>query len=623
MRLAAFTQVDITPQLGFPLAGFSLIGQPQAMGMRGRLRATVLYLRDGPEELAWVAIDALAGMAGLRSEILRALGHAKLGWREPHLVLSASHTHSAPGGMFEVPFYDRNASNSSGKNPVLAQQLGQRIAEAIVRARQEAQPAELHHRDQAVWGLHANKSLAAMDPQDKQALLARFSPPEGLDEAEQHVDPRLRVVWATAQDKFLGMIAVFGAHPCTTDPLRALMTSDAFGVAARRAQMLLSPDPENPVPIGLIVGTHGDVNLQGVGRLRDAALGEASVGDEYGEIPRSLGEALAAQLVEAISAPAPLPEGLKLRFLRVSTTARDRTAPLAQDPDVGLVSMGGSEFGRYHMNRLPMPPWWHQYRAFKLRNAKSYAREVAEGAQRTCCPWWRPLSFPKRVGVKADLVSDLFGGSPPKNLPFHEIRLGDLAILGLPFEVTTAAGQRLEHILLESGVSNAIVVSVTDAYASYLTTSHEFVAQHYEGAATLWGRNSLAWVEARVHELLTSPYDPPPMHFEPPRVLPLPMAVWCPRWIPVIRDGCRIGGFVPIEIDLHRRPFWNGPILGLYRQTEEGEWEEFHIERVHVTDARFDIEIAPEPTEPKRWRWRWLLPTPVEAPLAVRFTCKP
>jgi neutral ceramidase len=83
-------------------------------------------------------------------------------------------------------------------------------------------------------------------------------------------------------------------------------------------------------------------------------------------------------------------------------------------------------------------------------------------------------------------------------LPFQLLRIGNLAVLGIPWEVTTVAARRLRALLLDelapAGVDTVVIAGLVNDYVHYLTTREEYASQQYEGASTLFGPWSLAAV---------------------------------------------------------------------------------------------------------------------------------
>lgn len=83
----------------------------------------------------------------------------------------------------------------------------------------------------------------------------------------------------------------------------------------------------------------------------------------------------------------------------------------------------------------------------------------------------------------------------PEVLPVHIMRIGNLAIVGVPFEITTMSGRRLRETiaaeLKQDGVTDVVIAGLADAYAGYVSTPEEYSAQQYEGASTHFGPNQL------------------------------------------------------------------------------------------------------------------------------------
>lgn len=120
-------------------------------------------------------------------------------------------------------------------------------------------------------------------------------------------------------------------------------------------------------------------------------------------------------------------------------------------------------------------------------------------------------------------------------LPFQIIRIGNFAVLGLPWEVTTIAARRLRKNLLDIlapiGIDTIVIASHVNEYVNYLTTREEFSSQQYEGASTLYGPWTLAAVQQEARKLAltlrdgtpapdgpASPGDATPTQIRPPYV---------------------------------------------------------------------------------------------------------
>ena len=89
------------------------------------------------------------------------------------------------------------------------------------------------------------------------------------------------------------------------------------------------------------------------------------------------------------------------------------------------------------------------------------------------------------------------GGLAPHRLPLQCFRLGPLAVIGFPGEITTIAGrrliQRVKEVLAKDG-RDALQIGLTayaNDYGHYVTTKEEYLMQHYEGASTAFGPATL------------------------------------------------------------------------------------------------------------------------------------
>ena len=89
----------------------------------------------------------------------------------------------------------------------------------------------------------------------------------------------------------------------------------------------------------------------------------------------------------------------------------------------------------------------------------------------------------------------------PEILPFQILRIGSLAIVGIPGEMTMQAGRRLEDAVRSAmaplGIQRVLLTGLANEYSGYITTPEEYVSQQYEGSSTIFGRLTFdAYVEA-------------------------------------------------------------------------------------------------------------------------------
>ncbi|MCB1165894.1 MAG: neutral/alkaline non-lysosomal ceramidase N-terminal domain-containing protein [Leptospiraceae bacterium] len=96
----------------------------------------------------------------------------------------------------------------------------------------------------------------------------------------------------------------------------------------------------------------------------------------------------------------------------------------------------------------------------------------------------------------------------PVDVPLQIFRIGDLAITGSSFEVTTMVGRRLQATigptLENAGVHHVVVASMANSYTNYLATREEYAAQHYEGSFTVFGPFAAAALRQEMDRLATN-----------------------------------------------------------------------------------------------------------------------
>lgn len=137
------------------------------------------------------------------------------------------------------------------------------------------------------------------------------------------------------------------------------------------------------------------------------------------------------------------------------------------------------------------------------------------------CQEEKPILFPLAVSP-FDPTGVPPQGLAPNILPFQIIVIGNLAIIGMPWEVTTMSGHRIRNAVLDelegAGVDYAVIAGLTNSDARYLVTREEYRPQQYEGASTIYGpwtqdaaQQEMARLASNLRTLTTptSPYEEP------------------------------------------------------------------------------------------------------------------
>src|SRR5215831_11374809 len=176
-------KVDITPMPGFSMAGHGVAGKT-ARGYWTRLHARVIYLEGDDSDSVVLVICSLVGIPGglvdRVAEIVRATDGGQLIARD-QIVISATHTHHAPGNFFTAELYNSFAAKLGGFDQRLFEFFAQRIAAGIVSAAKQPRPAVLKTGDSLVHLLARNRSFDAflLNPESSQILRDNAALPVG------------------------------------------------------------------------------------------------------------------------------------------------------------------------------------------------------------------------------------------------------------------------------------------------------------------------------------------------------------------------------------------------------------------------------------------------------------
>ncbi len=129
-------ETEITPPEGFPMAGY--YHERKATGTRDPLKAKAIVFCGDGARAAFVACD-LTGIAADLSAEVRRLAVAQTGIPAAHIVLAATHSHTAPDYTRDLYEY-LGGRPEDGQQRYAAKLIGG-IVDAIVRADAGAKPA--------------------------------------------------------------------------------------------------------------------------------------------------------------------------------------------------------------------------------------------------------------------------------------------------------------------------------------------------------------------------------------------------------------------------------------------------------------------------------------------------
>jgi putative membrane-bound dehydrogenase-like protein len=270
--LAGAHLVDVSPT-NFPVVVNAMFTERTGTNTADRLHVRALVLDDGSTRLAIAVVDTCM-MGRDLIDRAKALASATTGIPVERMLVSATHTHSAPSAM---------ACLGSRQDTNYAAYLAPRIAEAIQGANERLAPAKLgwtavddwHHTFNRSWIRRSDKILK--DPFGNPTIRANMHPGHESPDVtgpSGTVDPGLSIVSVqTPAGAPVAVLANYSQHYYGSP----LLSADYYGRFAQHLAGMLDATNGNFVPI-ISQGTSGDLMWM------DYATARKDIGyDAYGK----------------------------------------------------------------------------------------------------------------------------------------------------------------------------------------------------------------------------------------------------------------------------------------------------------------------------------------------------
>ncbi|MFO0552689.1 MAG: neutral/alkaline non-lysosomal ceramidase N-terminal domain-containing protein [Polyangiaceae bacterium] len=498
---AGAAERDITPPPGLPTYGYGSEGVSHAKGYWLRLKARAIVLQQGVDRLAVVQLDLGAASTILHRHVAAEL--AKDGIGPQNLVLSTTHTHGGPGGYFGDRFYNHLVGARPAYDDVWERWLATQIVAAVEAALADMKPATL-----AVAAVEVAQS--ASHNRSRPAWKRNF------DEPARDIPPKLREV-----DRTLTLVAIDRVEAGIHRPLAAWSIFAVHGTSMPYDYPFFHGDVHGAAARMLASWVEHNYNVEefvaptSTGAEGDVGPGAHDVVHQGKPLTMQVAYDVAAasysafvSLEAAMKDKEPTPVSLSVAFAELSMRgAGTQLGRLCQKASLGAPQLAGSE-----ERRGPV------YGAFGIR----------EGATRS--PSGCEATKVKTGGGIQDLV--VTEGELPDVLPFQAIGIGDresgIVLASFPGEPTTELGRDLEQRLrTSSGYARSAVLGLTNGYATYFTTPAEYLAQHYEGGASIYGPYEGTFAVEQLSTLAGKLEPPaeidilPARSFQPGEVVPL------------------------------------------------------------------------------------------------------
>jgi hypothetical protein len=414
--------VDITPQ-EWPLAPRGSFTPRPVDSAHDPLYVRSLVLDDGSTAIALTVVDSCMVHRDLLDPAKREAAEAT-GIAPEHMLISATHTHSAPFA---------NAQHGTPQELAYQKRLYKGIVAAIVQASGDRQPAkagwsgydlpdEVFNRR---WFL--KPGTVPTNPFGEETDLVKMNPPRNssiLINPAGPIDPEVSVLYVeNAKGRPLAVFANYSLH--YVGNTGGQMSADYFGEFARLMPYRLNRPAEGFVAM-MSNGTSGDINNI---NFRDARPNREPF--EQIRIVASKAADAATRAIRQIDSPT---GDLTLAMRQREITLNHRvpsTDQIARAERIVAVDADAEK-------RLP-------------RLAKAYAQRTLK----------------------------LAAEPPTTKVLIQAVRIGDLAVCALPFEVLVEIGLELKE---KSPATDTFVVELANGGYGYLPTPE----QHQFGGYETW-----------------------------------------------------------------------------------------------------------------------------------------
>lgn len=524
----------------------------QIQGVETPQYARAFVIESDDKKIVFVNADFCFSTNYLKTRVVTRLVLEKpeLGYSDANVMITAQHTHSAAGGYTQHLAYN---FTTPGFKEDVCMRYANAIFDAIVEADQNKKPGDIsHHKamfdkdaeicfNRSVRAYNQNPEVGVRVPMKKRHLAA---------------DRTMKLLrFDDAEGKPIGSLNWFGVHTTSVSNRHRKVCYDNKGYAADLFETSLQEKyKDENIVTGFAQDAAGDIspnfiwdrrNREYRGKHLDdyesAAYNGKLQSDKAQEIFDSaskIGKKIKGDIdyllmyadMSAVGIDESYTGGLKhettsdptwgMSFLEGTTDGQGAAKIVGQAVRVFLGSIRQVEVMAARMSKNEE----RQKKVIGYYNAHHPKAIVINHATGVTAGALHPekLVVPNFVdpAIKFIKLANKVGYGKktpwiPQVLPLQIFIIGNLAIVGIPSEITTIAGARLRktiaEVLEERGVSEVLLSPYANSYAGYITTYEEYRLQLYEGGHTLFGKWTLAAYQMKfkqmAEELLKAPED--------------------------------------------------------------------------------------------------------------------
>lgn len=476
---------DITgPAAELGMMGYAVVSQ-KTSGIHSRLwsRAYVISSPCNGKRIAFVSADLGMIFQAVKAKVVQKL-QARYGdlYNADNVMLSATHTHSGPGGHSHYALYNLTILGFDSQN---FNNITEGIFQSIVRA----------HNNMAEGTIKVARGDLLNTSINRSSLAYEKNPAAEKAKYAYNVDKTMTVLrLAKRNGAEIGMISWFAVHNTSIGNQNTLISSDNKGYASYLFEKAkgTSYTSTNTFVAAFAQSNEGDVSPNIYGGQ------DGGGANDYVSVQLSGQKQYDKAIALYNSATETLTGGIDYRhsYVNMAQKAVDAAYTSGNGYQTTCRAAIGMSF------------------AAGAEDGPSDVPGFVEGMTWGGASWPSITLVPEDQACHKEKIIFLPTGrmSPypwtPEVLPVQIATLGGLAMIAVPFEMSTMSGRRVRESVVTKlgvqGIKYGVIVGLANAYSGYVTTREEYSAQHYEGASTHFGPWTLAAYQQEFDRLATA-----------------------------------------------------------------------------------------------------------------------
>ncbi|XKL62114.1 hypothetical protein PGB90_001947 [Kerria lacca] len=507
---------DVTgPSAGVTFMGYANIEQ-KGNGIHLRLFSRAFVIDNGSKKFVFVSVDCGMIGSGLRKQVLRRLQQKyKDIYNENNVMISATHTHSGPGGYLMDFLFDVSVLGFISET---FNALVKGIVLSIERAHKHQINGRIFRTDDTLLNTNINRSPTAyIQNPESERLKYKY-------DVDKHM---VQLKFVDTNNKAIGMISWFAIHPTSMNYTNRLVSSDNVGyasvlfekkmnrkhnligkgpfVAAFASSNLGDVSPNIVGPRCQITGVECDMHTSKCPGNQEHCVA-AGPGNNIFESTKIIAERLYKKAFELWESKGEEITGSihsVHQFVHMPSQSTEY-----EDPNTGeKLKVHGC-----------LPAMGHSFAAGTTDGPGLFGFKQGETMPNN--PLWNALTntiaTPSENQTKCHGIKPILLTTGEMNFPFEWqptivstqlARIGNIVIACVPGEFTTMSGRRLRSALrmklqLQQD-TDVIIAGLCNTYSDYITTPEEYQVQRYEAASTIYGPYTLP-LYIKQYELLAS-----------------------------------------------------------------------------------------------------------------------